>query len=222
MKIMDWMKSFSKIILLNMFDISVYLYSLIQLKNKKYIEPYFDILKTVYYNQKIVYINKEYKSLTKYKYFIKSLNPEESLKEKNIFMKMDYKYIKQKIYTYVTLRKECSLGNYFYYNPIYYTPPINYNREPTEIYFIDITYNLDENIFSVDLTYPHCYYVNNNVLDRFFFIYYLLDKYPQLTETEIIRGKLQFLDNNFKLNEIFFNKNFELLFNDKNYEIYYK
>lgn len=222
MKIMYWMKSFNSVLLLNCFDIIIYLYSCVQLKINKYIEPYFDIVKSLYYTQKIVYINKEYKPLTKYRYFMQPLKPEDSLKETNILMKIEYNYVKPKIFTYITLRKECSLGNYFSYNPIYYTPPIYYNRKPTEIYFIDISFILDKDVFSVNLTHPYCYYVNNNVFDRFFFVYYLLDKYPILTDVKIMQGKLELLDNTFKLQEICFDKDFQLLFNDENYEIQYK
>jgi hypothetical protein len=37
-----------------------------------------------------------------------------------------------------------------------------------------------------------------------------------------MQGKLELLDNTFKLNEVCFDKEFQLLFNDTNYEIHYK
>jgi len=206
---------------LRVFNLSIYLYSWIQLQNQKYMKPWIDMIYNIYYEQRINLINKDYKSIITYKYFLKQYSPEDSLKETDILMKMNYKYDKSKIYTHLTIRKEMSCSNYFNYNPIYYSLPIYCDKEPTNVYFINIVYINDKNEYNVDLTYPYYYYINNNVLNRFFFIYYLLNKYPLLKEAEIIRGKLELMDSTCTLHEIILEKDFSIVFHKDTYKICY-
>jgi hypothetical protein len=56
----------------------------------------------------------------------------------------------------------------------------NYQYKESQFCFLDIIFTINNNDYKINLKKPFNYYIISNVLNKSFFIHYLLNEYPQL------------------------------------------
>jgi len=172
----------------------------------------------------IEYLNKKEKNFNELEYVknnkIIKLDKKETVLDItfDFIIYTDYSKINNKYFNFNNNLYYTSLNNCFN-KIIYYKKPNNYNYEIAEFKFILLELLINKHSYKIDLkTDDYNFYIVNNVLDKKFFIYYLVNflKYNEEKNHEVLLLKI--IDQNVKILEIDLENQF-ITINKTNYNI---